>query len=257
MPTVQTLAATFTIVFEGLVAFIGPATGVKTYAVIVEDKHSGHDQPHMIINGESVELNKGDQVTFTINGKTHGEAETTTSFDTRVPTLKEQLATTAAELKKGVKEKDPKSDGVRAIVTLPDGTLHAQGVFVYPIQFKSAADTWTEPRCIAREVRFESSTLDPGIHVEITIQKAGGDTVIREVSPNADVHIRNTSEAYKLHYHVYENLLTGAKTREVDEDKSQRCLQFGDDATMSKARAPQGTKKDRAPRSDCGPTDWP
>jgi hypothetical protein len=254
MPTVQTLAATFTIVFEGLVAFIGPGKEVKTYAVIVEDEHSGHDHPHMIINGEYFQLHKGDRVTFTINGKTYGKAKTATSFDTRVPTLNEQLVT-AADLKKGVKDKDPKSEGVRAIVTLPDGTLHAQGVFVYPIQFKSA-DTWTKPCCIAREVRFESSELDSHIHVTITIQKTA-DTVTRKVSPNADVHIRNTSKANKLHYHVYENLLAGAKTREVNEDESQWCLQFGDDAKMSNALTPRGTKKDRAPRSDCGPTDWP
>jgi hypothetical protein len=250
-------AATFTIVFEGLVAFVGPSSDLKSHVVVV-DEPTHHKSPSITIGADVIDLKKDDQITFVTTTDTAAPAKTTTEFDVRVPTMKDHVTTPTGDVHDGVKNPKKQTDGALAFITLPTGVLKAEGVFEHPIEFQKADGTWSEPLCAAREVRLEVQLAD-NEQITVRIARDNKPAVERPATPATSVHVKNTSNDDELHYqHGYGKLLKSGAIRAVREVETKVCKEEGGKVRIEPFRPPtEAVVVLAAPRSDCGPTDWP
>ncbi|MDP9190816.1 MAG: hypothetical protein M3P06_03835 [Acidobacteriota bacterium] len=264
------IAATLTIVFEGLVAFIGPDSGGKenkTHVAIVTARHHAAimtlkepgDSP------KAIKLKEGDRIAFSVGS---GIAATDTSFDERVPTMSDYIR--SGDLDARVKRKEPLpnillGDVVLSYVELPNGTLSAEDTLKHPAQFTKKNGT-KEIRCPARIVRF-TMTPEPTEPVRVTIEgRPPRRPLTRTLDLTYELTIENTTRHPGNHYNRFESLLeSGGRLGFVSEITSQDCDKDGrvmDERETERHRREtekhrRKTVSLRAPNGDCGPTDYP
>lgn len=257
MPTAHVLA--FTIFFEGLMTFVGtsPTRNVRMHVALVNSP--GHKAVLCLPDGYEVSLPNNAIVSFSLG---EGEAKPDDSFDNRVPNLVnyvEQGAFDEVVVKKG------KREGVSAYVQLPDGELSACTSFYNPAVLTKKGG-FADTRCLARLVKFTSALVTDN---KVVITITSGDTSQKFcVAASDTIRIRNIpchEQDKELHFHEYSRLLKAGGRVNRSHDGKRMCSPDGDivpSALVDTSVAPVDCKdldcdNLRAPRADCGPTDWP
>lgn len=247
------LAATFTVIFEGLVAFVGDSATQKTHVAVVNA--AGHEA-YVLVNGIRAKLQKDDVVTF---GLHPGKATTAESFDRRVPNLSEYVL--AGDIHDDVKDQTHPNDGVLAFVTLSNGSLSAEGGFTHPAVF-TRRDGQKDVRCIARSVRFEATAAD-----EVTVTISGPSRVTPAVytaPASSQIYVGNVAMTAGMHFHAFGLLLNRrGKLGSTSEDSSYcdpegRVVEPPNDyVNKLKLNPRRFPVTPLLPNGDCGPVDNP
>jgi hypothetical protein len=258
MPTTHVLA--FTIFFEGLMTFVGtsPTRNVRMHVALVNSPD--HKAVLCLPDGYEVSLSNNAVVTFSLG---EGEAKPDDSFDDRVPNLVnyvEQGAFDEVVVKKG------KREGVSAYVRLPNGELSACTSFFNPAVLTKKGG-FADTRCLGRLVKFAST--GPVVDDKVVITVTNGDASQTFcVAATDTIRIRNIpchEQDKELHFHEYSRLLKAGGRVHRSHDGKGRCSPDGeiiDNPSVATNVAPVDCKdldcdNQRAPRADCGPTDFP
>lgn len=258
MAHANVIAATLTVIFEGLVAFVGGPSGQqsKTHVAIV---NATRHKPMIVLEGRERDLLEGDVVQFGLIDA--GPATTTTSFDTRVPTLSDYIQ--AGDLDDHVKLQQ-RHGPVWAYVILPDGLLTADGSLSNPAQFTRTNGT-REIRCPARTVQLTATAP-----AQITVTITGPNRprpFERTVDASQPIEITNSTRRFGNHYNMFQSLLRfGGRLGDAHEITRLDC---DDDGNVIDPRRVSGFRRVShgvavffrrlflIPNGDCGATDYP
>ncbi len=245
MTPTQVLAATFVVVFRGLMMFEGASQTQKSEVITVD---TATHAPKLTMGGVDHPLMRGDQIEFSLPP---GPAHTDGSFDTRVPDLSSYV--TSGNFPAGTDS--PQNRG-RVLVKLPAGTLSGRDRFPHPAQF-TKTDGSTEVRCMAENIRLTTTADDP---VTITISGPMRNQPATFVVPaNSIVVVSNTpvsiTPGTHSHFHEYAALLdTGGRLGNVAILLDQMCGAAG---VPLKPKPRRGGPVLGTPDGDCGPVDRP
>ena len=249
--------ANFTLLFEGLMAFVGPSATDKTHVAVV-DEPTMHGSPTLYVNGTLTDvLQKGDTITFDLPSG----SVTDHTFDARIPALLSYVK--GGNLDTNVKTATHPHAGVLTFIHLPAGTLFAEGRLSSPAKFTKNDDT-TEIRCPAPQVRLKVSASQDGLTMTIDGPSRPRPET-HTIGDGGIIGFSNTSTVPGMHFHDYVKLLTAGSMIGPIVPVNGSCTLDGQvkeghpwrarpDASMSAAEIFAAF---RSPQGDCGPTGVP